>query len=559
MQHTRNPLHGGVVAESNSRSRLLAVMRRSGAGRADPRKTHGDADAGHTQKASLRSETSPYSLIMLFVGGAALMSLALVVLSRVGGGGELHRSEPAALPTPSATPAPQPVKVSPETVILVAEEDESDAATSAWAVLTSGSSVAPPNGPLRMPTGLGAKIGEAANEMEHIVARFQMQGRADSQNRDVDAAGRRDAEDGHTAGVELPGLLARSEPGVWDESLIEEFGSTYPTDSLTFSEMVEMMQAVRLSRLLRGGLQGEELQKALVRPGKGAEAAAAELRSRARGIAMLTFGVKPDLMLWAEMNSGGLVVAVEPEQWWKEEHARAARQFVGACEEAKTCCVVARIKWPTTMEQHATAYGSDAVVLWGLLEAAKDGFKGLHVGTQQSEAGCAEWIDGTAGSLPWRFDTVLINGPHGYNKASPGRMASIATAARLVNPGAHVFVRNIARTVEQSWSRRFFGQVPVTAMPPKGKDIVENPQMQGDVVIVPRPRGVDKAVPLAGDPAAKWTPANIDALAGTPAEQRPVGEFPFLNLIDLLGHFRVPGRLGAVAGPPRATERPASE
>ncbi|KAA0152316.1 hypothetical protein FNF29_03882 [Cafeteria roenbergensis] len=462
-------------------------------------------------------------------------------------------SPEAASPIPSLPPfAVAPLVLDPKEVLVVSEQDEPGALEAAWETL--GDPRSKPNladGVLRMPAGIGSRLDALAEKLRPRVDRLLLEGQANQYGLPVGNihfgkdGGSVLSEEGDGT-IDNPHLAKSSEPGLWDTELIDEFSVRYPSEALWFAEMLSVMRALRVTRLLRGGLSSQELATALTKPKNDLEErASAKLRKRARGAAVISFGVQEDLMLWAEANPGGLVVAVDAEQWWGETNARASQDFMSACEEARVCCAVARVPWHTTQSKDGdpSNIGKQAMVLGGVVEATKDGFKDLHVGAAQAEKECLRWTEGQDGSLPWTFDIAIVRAPHGYNAASPGRMASIATAAALLRPGGHVFVRDVQRDLEHEWTAGYFGSVPRAALPPKGQDAVKATiDTMGDVHM-PRSPGVPESIPAVAGSPQSWTAAGVDAFAGTPDEAFPVGKYPFLGMAEKLAHFRVPGRV----------------
>lgn len=55
------------------------------------------------------------------------------------------------------------------------------------------------------------------------------------------------------------------------------------------------------------------------------------------------------------------------------------------------------------------------------------------------------------------WDVVLVDAPAGWKPEMPGRMQSIYETVRLTRPGSDVFIHDIDRTVEDVYSKRFFG------------------------------------------------------------------------------------------------------
>jgi glucuronoxylan 4-O-methyltransferase len=55
------------------------------------------------------------------------------------------------------------------------------------------------------------------------------------------------------------------------------------------------------------------------------------------------------------------------------------------------------------------------------------------------------------------WDVILVDAPAGYERDLPGRMQSIYTASAIATSGTDVFVHDIDRTVEDTYSREFFG------------------------------------------------------------------------------------------------------
>jgi hypothetical protein len=518
-------------------------MQNGGRSRGDPRRFRGARDAFDEDDKfhGTRVEPSPWRPVVLTGIGALATVAALWMMGRYSFRPESRPVPPVEPPRVLRTDLFRTILQHAGDAVLVEEDvDSPDEERKSWEEIVRNREDGDES-LLRLPRGTGQRLADAVRAATYPSPDPRPV-------EEVEEGPSRAVADDEPEAVS-PGLLPLVEPGVWDHSLLEEFSANWPSDQMHYTELMSIMRAVKATRLARGGLSDTEVAQALTRPAKGREQEHLALRQRAKGIAILSFGVYEDLMLWAEANPGGLVVAVDAQQWWNEEKKQWTVDFMGACEEAKVCCAVATAPWHTKIETHGSAsfMGQKRMVIDGVVVATEDGFEDLHVGGKRAEEECRAWQDGSAGKLPWRFDVAIIRAPHAYNLQSPGRMASIATTAQVVRPGAHVFVRNVARDSERMWSEYYFGRVPDAALPPPDQEAVTFKGIHlEDQVVVPATPGTPRGLPALGDDSFQWTEESVRILLGRPTDKTATqsrGQFIFLGLVELLGHFRVPGRV----------------
>lgn len=143
----------------------------------------------------------------------------------------------------------------------------------------------------------------------------------------------------------------------------------------------------------------------------------AAIRERPR-CALLVFGCGNDSYFWEKVNRDGTTVFLEDNPAWVDEaRARLAHSVV-----------------------HPVDYGTRLTDWQRLLDSPAD---------------LALKLPDAVGARRW--DVIVVDGPAGYNDHQPGRMKSIAAAAKLVASGGCVFVHDCNRPAERAYASRYLG------------------------------------------------------------------------------------------------------
>jgi glucuronoxylan 4-O-methyltransferase len=133
---------------------------------------------------------------------------------------------------------------------------------------------------------------------------------------------------------------------------------------------------------------------------------------------MLVFGLGDDSPVWAATNTGGYTLFIEDDAEWIDRI----------------------IQRDSALNVYHHTYTSTRRNWEQLLSSSK---KLL--------------MDIPASILERDWDIILVDAPAGYKPDLPGRMQSIYTAATLATPGTDVFVHDVDRPVEDTYSREFLG------------------------------------------------------------------------------------------------------
>ena len=141
----------------------------------------------------------------------------------------------------------------------------------------------------------------------------------------------------------------------------------------------------------------------------------AAIRARPGG-SLLVFGCGHDSPLWETLNAGGETAFVEDNPEW----AAMARARLRSATVHPVRYATRRDEWQALLKRPAA-----------LAMALPEEIRGR------------------------RWDTILVDGPAGYDDAQPGRMQSIYEASRLVAPGGTVFVHDAERPVETAYAARY--------------------------------------------------------------------------------------------------------
>jgi hypothetical protein len=136
---------------------------------------------------------------------------------------------------------------------------------------------------------------------------------------------------------------------------------------------------------------------------------------------VLVFGVGRDTPLWLEANAGGRTVFVEHEPEWIAETRRRQPEAEVVQVRYRT-----RARW------------------WRLylLVPARLEMRDLPDDVRREQ-----------------WDVIFVDSPQGFNAKTPGRMASIYTAAQMAGElgGVDVLVHDTNRTIERRCGDRFCG------------------------------------------------------------------------------------------------------
>ena len=135
------------------------------------------------------------------------------------------------------------------------------------------------------------------------------------------------------------------------------------------------------------------------------------------GCNFLVFGLGYDSTYWHRLNRNGLTVFLENNQEWID---RVSARVPGLNIEPVSY-------WTRQKDWKALSGRLDELVLDLPDELTR---------------------------RPW--DIVLVDGPEGWNDATPGRMQSICTAAALCRKGGIVFVHDCERAAEAFWCDHIF-------------------------------------------------------------------------------------------------------
>ncbi|XP_002978695.2 glucuronoxylan 4-O-methyltransferase 1 [Selaginella moellendorffii] len=154
----------------------------------------------------------------------------------------------------------------------------------------------------------------------------------------------------------------------------------------------------------------------------------------------LVFGLGHDSLLWKMLNYAGRTVFLEESEDWIRQISE---------------------KHPE-LETHIVEYSTVLTEADQLLEHARSNRKGKCTAVQNlllSE--CKLALNGLADELfQVEWDVIMVDAPRGYFPGAPGRMAAIFSAAvmarsRKTGNGTDVFVHDVERPVERSYSEEF--------------------------------------------------------------------------------------------------------
>lgn len=136
--------------------------------------------------------------------------------------------------------------------------------------------------------------------------------------------------------------------------------------------------------------------------------------------AILIFGVGRDTAMWLAANSGGETRFLEDDERWIAEARRHHPE-----------ATIERVRYPTVRALAALSMRFPSLRrITGLPPDVHEG----------------------------AWDVVLVDGPRGTRWHTPGRVASIAAAARFVRPGGFVLVHDCHRLVEGRAADHFLGR-----------------------------------------------------------------------------------------------------
>ena len=132
----------------------------------------------------------------------------------------------------------------------------------------------------------------------------------------------------------------------------------------------------------------------------------------------LVFGLGHDSVFWANANQGGTTVFLESDPVW--------------------------FKRITELHPELNAY----LVEYG---TARHQWRALLRSPDQ----LAMKLPDAVREETW--DCILVDGPTGHRRQTPGRMKSIYAAASLIKPGGDIFVHDCHRQVERIYCDTFLG------------------------------------------------------------------------------------------------------
>lgn len=256
----------------------------------------------------------------------------------------------------------------------------------------------------------------------------------------------------------------------WDLAPMHDFALYFGDELMAFPSVVSVARTLEALRLRKAGYSDQDIAHALTPPRPGLASAPAELMGQ--GVRMLAFGFTNEGVLWHEINHGA-----GSYNLFVDDMADTRPEKLD--EMGCSGCHVMNAEFWTVRDKHSKRQflGSPQMLVRSVIDRAR------------------------ADLLEPEFDVILVRGPPGASGEDPGRMMSIATAAALAAPEAHVFIASVDRLVDREWTKYYF------------------PSQDGDVTLLdkgafPRPPP-DPDSPLA---KAEWSPAQVRALLGPRSE-----------------------------------------
>jgi uncharacterized protein (TIGR01627 family) len=170
---------------------------------------------------------------------------------------------------------------------------------------------------------------------------------------------------------------------------------------------------------------------------------------------LLVFGLSPQLLALARLNSGSGAGAATAFVTDNAEDADAARRVLGSERKSSGSA-----RADSAVAVHRTRYRDAAAEAWQLLRRARGSPACQRPTGAVRKSGCPLALTSLPREvLDARWDVVLVDGPSGAGPEDPGRMGTIYTAAALAHASAaaegegaaqlDVAVHDVDRTVER--------------------------------------------------------------------------------------------------------------